>query len=177
MRVLIAGIAGGVAMFVWASIAHLSPLATIGVQTLPNEAAIVGVMQSNLYNRGGVYIFPSRMGDQAKTGATTTAQGMLAYSRGTGAMMPRQLGVEFGLEVVESLLLAVVAALGAADFGTRVRLAALVGLIAGLATNFSYWNWYGFGLDYTLVTAFIEAMKFVVAGLVIAAILRRKPAA
>jgi hypothetical protein len=177
MRVLIAGIAGAVAMFVWASIAHLSPLATIGVQTLPNEGFIVGVLQSNLYNRGGVYVFPSPAGDQAKTGAKTTSQGMLAYSRGTGALMPRQLGVEFALELVESLLLALVAALATTRFATRVRVAALVGLIAGVATNGSYWNWYGFGLDYTLANAFIEAMKFVVAGLAIAAVLRRKPVA
>ena len=67
--------------------------------------------------------------------------------------------------------------MAAAGFSRRLAIAALVGLIAGVTTNFSYWNWYGFGLDYTLVTAFIEAMKFVVAGLVIAAILRRKPAA
>ena len=177
MRVLIAGIAGAIAMFAWASIAHLSPLATIGVHTLPNEGFIVGVLQTNLYNRGGVYVFPSPKGDQAATHAKVTSEGMLAYSRGNGAMEPRQLGVEFGLELVESLLLAVIAALAAADFGTRVRLAALVGLIAGIATNFSYWNWYGFGLDYTLANGFIEAMKFVVAGLAIASILRRKAAA
>jgi hypothetical protein len=178
MRVLIAGIAGAIAMYAWATVAHLSPLATIGVQTLPNEASIVGVLQSNLYNRGGLYVFPSPTGDQARTGAKTTSMGVLAYTpHATGAVTPRQLGVEFGLELVESLLLALIAALVASDFGTRVRLAALIGLIAGIATNFSYWNWYGFGLDYTLANAFIELMKFVVAGLAIAAILRRRPAA
>jgi hypothetical protein len=102
---------------------------------------------------------------------------MLAYGLGSGALTPRQLGVEFGLEVVESLLMALIAAIAGGGFGDRVRIAALVGLIAGMATNVSYWNWYGFGLDYTLANGFIEVMKFVVAGLVIAAILRRKPAA
>ena len=178
MRVLIAGIAGAIAMFAWASIAHLSPLATIGDQTLPNEGAIVGVLQSNLHNRGGVYVFPSPTGDQARPGAKTSSIGMLAYApHATNAVTPRQLGVEFALELVESLLLALIAALATTGFGTRVRLAALVGLIAGLATNGSYWNWYGFGVDYTLANAFIEVMKFVVAGLAIAAILRRKAAA
>ncbi|HLY80874.1 MAG TPA: hypothetical protein VKQ70_15940, partial [Caulobacteraceae bacterium] len=62
-------------------------------------------------------------------------------------------------------------------FSQRLGLAVLVGLIAGMATNFSYWNWYGFGLDYTLANAFIELMKFVVAGLVIAAMLRPKKTA
>jgi hypothetical protein len=175
MRVLIAGVLGGLAMYVWASVAHLSPLATIGTHVLPNESVVVGVLRQNLGAHGGVYIFPSPPAGQ--TAPAAAAQGMLAYGLGSGALTPRQLGVEFGLEVVESLLMALIAAIAGGGFGDRVRIAALVGLIAGMATNVSYWNWYGFGLDYTLANGFIEVMKFVVAGLVIAAILRRKPAA
>jgi hypothetical protein len=40
-----------------------------------------------------------------------------------------------------------------------------------MATNFSYWNWYGFNLDYTLANAFTELVKFVVAGFVAAVVL------
>jgi hypothetical protein len=61
-------------------------------------------------------------------------------------------------------------------FGRRFGIAVLVGVIAGIATNLSYWNWYGFGLDYTLANAFIEVVKFAVAGLVIALMLRPKRA-
>jgi hypothetical protein len=41
-------------------------------------------------------------------------------------------------------------------------------VIAGMATNLSYWNWYGFDLSYSLANAFIELVKFVVAGVAIA---------
>jgi len=71
--------------------------------------------------------------------------------------------------------MAMIAALAAVGFGRRFGIAILVGLIAGMATNLSYWNWWGFGLDYTLANGFIELMKFVVAGLVIALLLGRKP--
>jgi hypothetical protein len=47
----------------------------------------------------------------------------------------------------------------------------MVGVIAGMATNLSYWNWYGFDLSYSLANAFIELMKFVVAGVAIALVL------
>lgn len=80
--------------------------------------------------------------------------------------------------MVESLLMAAIAALAAAGFARRLTIAVLVGVIAGMATNASYWNWYGFGLDYTLANAFIELVKFAVAGLVIALLLgRRSPKA
>jgi len=178
MRVVIAGIVGGIAMYVWASIAHLSPLAQIGIHTLPNESFVAGVVQNDLNKRDGVYIYPSPMGDSKANHAPSTTAGLLVYnSHSSGALEPKQLGIELALEVIESLLMAVIAAQVAGGFGGRVRVAALVGLIAGMATNFSYWNWWSFGLDYTLANAFIEAMKFVVAGLVIAAILRRKASA
>ena len=56
----------------------------------------------------------------------------------------------------------------AAGFAQRLAMAVMVGVVAALATNFSYWNWYGFSSDYTLANAFTELMKFVVAGVVIA---------
>ena len=177
MRVLIAGILGGIAMYVWASAAHLSPLGAVGVKAMPNEAVALAGLNLNLGNSaGGIYVFPAP--SDAKGGPTTGAAGMLVYSpHATLAMTPRQLGAEFGLELVESLLLAALCALVAGGVGARLGAAALVGLIAAITTNLSYWNWYGFPLDYTLATGFTEAMKYVVAGLVIAWVLGRRRAA
>ena len=47
-----------------------------------------------------------------------------------------------------------------------------------ITTNGSYWNWYGFPLEYTLAQAFTQWIGFVVAGFMIAVIYgwwRRKP--
>jgi len=177
MRVLIAGVVGCIAMYVWATVAHLSPLAMIGVHTMPNEAVVVAALKVNLGDNRGVYVFP--MQTPGADASKTTPQGMLAYTPSAPAgVSPRQLGVEFGLEMVEALLMAAIAALAAAGFGRRLAIAVLVGVIAAITTNLSYWNWYGFGLDYTLANGCIELGKYVIAGLVIAAILgrKRKPA-
>lgn len=176
MRVLIAGILGGIAMYVWASVAHLTPLGAVGVRPLPNEAVALATLRLDLGEARGVYIFPGVMA--AKGGPATGAAGLLVYApRAPLTLSPRQLGAEFGLEIVESLLLAGVVALVAGGFGARFGAAVLVGLIAAVTTNLSYWNWYGFTLDYTLATAFTELMKYLIAGLVIALVLgRRRPA-
>jgi hypothetical protein len=182
MRVLLAGILGGIAMYVWATLAHVAtPLAAVGVGPLPGGAATLADLRRATGDRPGLYVFPSMQSSasggaaRAATSANFGAQphGLLVYApSGADGISPRQLITEFALELVESILLALVLAAPAlAGFGRKVGAAAAVGAIAGLATNFSYWNWYGFPLDYTLANAFIELMKFVFAGAAIAAFL------
>jgi hypothetical protein len=170
MRVLIAGILGGIAMYVWASVAHLTPLGAVGVKAVPNQAVVVAALKVDLGEAGGVYIFPGVM--SGKGGPATGASGLIVYSpHAPLTLSARQLGAEFALEIVESLLLAAVLALVAGGFGARFGAAVLVGAIAAITTNLSYWNWYGFTLDYTTATAFTELVKYVIAGLVIALVL------
>lgn len=178
MRIVIAGILGGIAMYLWATIAHVAtPLATMGLQPIPNETAVAAAMHKTLGDKPGLFILPFSASLDQKAMAEQEARlkvepaVLVAYRPpGTGGMAPRQLITEFVLELVESLLAAAILAV-AAGFGRRVGIAAMIGLIAGMATNLSYWNWYGFSLDYSLANAFTEWMKFVVAGVVIALVL------
>src|SRR4029434_792711 len=59
MRILLAGLLGGIAMFVWTSIAHMAlPLGEAGINEIPNESIVLGAMQSNIGGKTGLYIFP-----------------------------------------------------------------------------------------------------------------------
>jgi hypothetical protein len=59
VRVLFAGVLGGIAMFVWTSIAHMALLlGEAGLNEIPNESAVLAAMQSNLGDIAGLYIFP-----------------------------------------------------------------------------------------------------------------------
>jgi hypothetical protein len=180
MRVLIAGVIGGIVMYIWASVAHVAtPLASIGLKAMPNEAAAMAVLHQSLGDKPGLYFFPFMHGAASDSKAMAAQEamlksnpsGILAYQPpGTPGLAPRQLITEFVLELVESVLAAVVLAC-AAGFSRRLGIAVVVGIIAGMATNLSYWNWYGFDIDYTLANAFTELMKFVFAGAAIAWVL------
>jgi hypothetical protein len=88
--------------------------------------------------------------------------------------MPRYLAVEFGLEAVASILAAfLVAAAGVAGFFNRVAFVGGIGLIAAIATNGSYWNWWGFPTDYTLAYGFIQLVGYLAAGVPIALLVKR----
>lgn len=187
MRIPVAGFLGAVAMFIWATIAHtMTPLSTIGLKALPDEPAVVAALQQNIGDKAGLYFFPFMSGTDSKAMAAQQAKlesaphGLIVYNppAGVAGVTPRQLIIEFVLELIESLLAAFVLAVVASEFSSRLGIAAAVGAVAAIATNFSYWNWYGFSLDYTLANAFTELMKFVFAGAAIAWVLgwRRKAA-
>src|SRR5258707_15614584 len=74
MRILLAGLAGGIVMFVWSWVAHdLTSLGTIGVKALPNESATAESLSSSIGDKGGLYLFPGEMAP--KTSASAGASG------------------------------------------------------------------------------------------------------
>jgi len=170
MRVLFAGLLGGIAMFVWSSIAHLAtPLATTGISVLPDEQVTINALAASMGERDGLFLFPS-MGTATATGAKAGPRGLLVYqANGAYSFNPRNLITEFVTEIVESLIAALLLAMaGIANYGMRVGFVTLVGLTAAITTNLPYWNWYGFPTLYTASYASIEIIAYAVAGLVLA---------
>jgi len=61
MRILVAGVLGGIAMYVWTSIAHMAlPLREAGINEIPNESVVLIAMQSSIGEKTGLYVFPGR---------------------------------------------------------------------------------------------------------------------
>lgn len=184
---LLAGVLGGIAFFAWSSVAHLATgLGEVGVQEIPNEQAIVSQMKANI-PASGLYLFPgfglppdathsqkmaaigsAAVQDKFKAGP----RGVLVYNAGPGeGLMARQMITELATNIIQILL--AVLLLGQTritNFFGRWRFVTIVGVVAAISTNISYWNWYGFPANYTLAYICTIAMGFVVAGLVAAAI-------
>jgi hypothetical protein len=182
MRILIAGVLGGIAMFVWTSIAHMmTPLGTVGFSQIQDESALLSSMQSAIGEKPGLYMYPYVDMNSAdpetayEEKAKTNPSGLLIYHpAGAGAgMTPGMLGVEFAKETVQALIAAFLLSLTAiAAYAMRVAFVVLIGASAAIATNVSYWNWYSYPLDYTLAQIAMETIAALAAGLVIAWIVR-----
>ena len=83
---------------------------------------------------------------------------------------------EFILELIESTLAAFLLSWAClASFGKRVVFVAIIGIIAAITTNMSYWNWYGFPKLYTMGYMTTQFIGFVCAGLAIAFVLKNTP--
>ncbi len=177
MRILLAGLAGGIVMFLWSFVAHdLTGLGMVGVGTLPNESATVATLASSIGDKKGLFLFPLDM--NANASAATAPGGLLVYNPHSPlAMTPANLVIEFLTEIVESILAAwLLAQTALAAYAMRVGFVTLVGVVGALVTNIAYWNWYAFPLDYTLANSLIEVVAFLVAGLAMAALVRPKTA-
>jgi len=183
-RIAVAALAGGIGMYFWASLAHLAlPLATVGVSEITNnETAALDALHTSIGDKPGFYIFPS-IGLNAGADAmkmydaklASTPSGLLIYHPpGARSLTPGQLLTEFLVELLEAAVaIVLLAQTNITSLGGRIGFVALVGLLAALPTNVSYWNWYGFPTSYTISYMFTEIVGFTVAGIIAAFILRR----
>jgi hypothetical protein len=189
MKILLAGILGGIAMFLWTSIAHMAlPLGEAGVSQIPNESAVLSVMQSNIGDQTGLYIFPGtglgkdatrqEKGEAMKHMGEKLAanpSGILMYhAPGRPLAFGKLLGVEFATELLEAIVVVfLLAQTRIASFSGRVGFVFVTGILAAIATNVSYWNWYGFPCAYTLSYILIQIVGFLCVGIVAALVLRK----
>ena len=190
-RIILAGVLGAIAMFIWSAIAHMAlPLGHAGMQIgLPNEDKVLEAMKSGIGDKAGLYLFPEfNLGDNPTKEQEQEAMkkyeeklvanpsGFLLYHpAGSRPMaMGKWLTVEFLKELIVSILAVfLLAQTRIATFGGRVGFVLVAGIMAAITTNISYWNWYGFPGVYTAAYMFTEVVGFLFAGLAAALVLRK----
>jgi hypothetical protein len=175
LRILVAGLLGCIAMYVWSAVAHgATDLGTIGVSTLPSESVTVDNLASAIGDKGGLFLFPTNM--NANASVATGPGGFLVYNPRTpmsAGPQPKSLVIEFFTELVETVLAAwLLAQTALAGFVRRAGFVTVIGVIGTVVTNVPYWNWYAFPLTYTLGQMFVQIVGFILAGAAIAAYLR-----
>jgi hypothetical protein len=194
MKILLTGTLGGIVMFIWTSIAHMTlPLGEAGIREIPNESAVLSAMQSNIAEQTGFYIFPGPgVGKNATRQEKNKAMkriaekvavdpsGILMYhAPGRSFTIGKWLGIEFGTELLEAILVVfLLAQTRVVSFPSRVGFVLVAGILAAITTNVSYRNWYGFPGAYTPSYVLIQIIGFLLVGVVAALLLpKRAPAA
>lgn len=186
MKVVIAGIVGGLIVFVWGAVSHmLTPIGTMGFTPLPNEDALVSAMKTSL-TEPGMYMFPGfdmnaemtpeqekAWTDKMMAGPT----GMIIYHpTGEQPMSPKQLGVELLSNIVAALLAAMLLTRFVGSYACRVVMVAVLGLFAWMSIDVSYWNWYGFASAQTIGELLEQVIGWALAGLAMAKMVKVKSA-
>jgi hypothetical protein len=189
-RIFLAGLLGAIAMFAWTAIAHMAlPLGEAGVQNTMDDEALLSALKSTVKNKDGLYIYPTMGLPPDATHAQQSAamekypekleknpSGLILYHpAGSRPMnMGKFLTTEFITELVEAFLAVwLVAQTRIMSFGGRLGFVTVVGILAAIATNVSYWNWYGFPGNYTASYMFIQVVGFFLVGVVAALMFRR----
>jgi len=191
-RILLAGILGGVVMFIWSFVAHdVLPLGELGVGEIPNEDAVTSSMQASMGDKVGFYIFPGpgltpdatreqKAEGMKKIEAKMAAgpAGVLIYHPKRVFNFPKRLVIEFVTEVILTLLAVfLLVQTNIRGFFGKVGFVLTVGILAAIATNVPYWNWYGFPRMYTFGLMLTEILAFLLAGIVVAIVLGKRTTA
>jgi hypothetical protein len=190
MRILLAGVLGGIAMFIWTSIAHMAlPLGEAGINETPKESAVLNAMQSSMGETTGLYIFPglgvgknatreekNEAMKQMQQKIAANPSGILMYHPpGRPFAFGKSLAIEFSTEVLQAILVIwLLAQTRLGSFAGRLGFVLIAGILASITTNISYWNWYGFPGVYTASYMLIEIVGFALVGVTAALVLRKQ---
>ncbi|WP_266167845.1 hypothetical protein [Dyella subtropica] len=176
MRVLVAGLIGGIVMFIWGAVAHMVlGLGSMGMRLPANEDVVLSSLHQGLGTQAGVYILPSvdpnKMSDRAVTQAYSEKSKVSPYAwvvympLGDDLMqMGPQLSRQWASDTLSALALAFVMGLAAFGFGRRLSIAAAAAVFSWLSAMVPYWNWYRFPLDFTLAALAEQLIGWLLAG-------------
>jgi hypothetical protein len=188
-RIFLAGVLGAAAMFSWTAIAHIAlPFGEAGIQNTMKDETLLSALQSTVNNKPGLYTYPS-MGLPPDATHAQQSEAMEKYPAileknpsgffifhpaGSRPMdMGRFLTIEFITELCEALLVVfLLAQTRITTFAGRIGFVTAAGVLASLATNVSYWNWWGFPTTYTASYMFIQIFGFFLVGVVAAIMFR-----
>jgi hypothetical protein len=189
-KIILAGLLGAIAMFAWTAISHMAlPLGEAGIQNTMDDEALLAAIKANVKDKDGLYTYPSMgLGPDATHAQQSEAMKtfpekleknpsgfFLYHPAGSRPMdMGKFLTVEFVTELCEALLAVwLLAQTRIVTFGGRLGFVTTAGIMAAIATNVSYWNWWGFPTVYTASYMFIQVVGFFLVGLVAAIMFRR----
>lgn len=189
MRILIAGLIGGIVMFIWGAVAHMAlPIGEMGMHTAIEQDAALIALQGAASSGEGVYMLPGIAPEQWRDKAAMTAfqqkygsspYALVVYQPGGNpalASMTPNLVKQFASDTLAAFVVAWVLALGAFGFGKRVAIAGALGLFAWLAVNVPYWNWYMFPATFTAAALVEQVIGWLLAGAAMAWWLGRRGA-
>jgi len=183
-KVLLPGILGGLAVFIWSAFAHMVlPIGQMGLKTIPNsEDAVLNAMKSNI-QEPGLYFMPgfdmSRKQTEAEQQALQTKYeagptAFLVYNpTGQKMITAGQLIRQALFQILGGLIAAFIISATVASLTTRGVMVMLMGLFAWLAISAPQWNWYRFPAAFTIAAGLDQVIGWLLGGFLIAWLIQR----
>lgn len=176
MRVIIAGIIGGLVIFIWGMLAHtVLPIGEAGFKVPSQQEAVLDALAQSTQGEA-VYMYPSMEMEQYRDETASAAfeqrsngkpYAFVIYQP-NGNPVNQSMTPALVKQLVTNLLAALVAAhilaLGAWSFRRRVLVAGALGLFAWLAISVPQWTWYMFPVNLTLAALTEQVVGWLLAG-------------
>ncbi len=193
-KVILAGITGGIILWIWGFIAWVVlPLHLSTVTPIPNETEFLGMLKHSL-PAPGVYEFPTMPRETAGQTPADQEAAMAAYmakyeAGPTGMIFYDPAGKDPFMvnQMISGLLIFILSAAivawllsrstaAAESYLSRVIYCGMIGTLLAVACHLSAWNWMGYPADWTRALMIDSILAWLLAGMGISAIIRQKPA-
>jgi hypothetical protein len=184
VRIAIAGIVGGIVMFVWGAVGHMFlGVGEYGVKPMPNDEAVIACMKANIPDPG-LYFSPAM--DMSRTLSEEEQNAWMAkYEAGPNVflvyrpvgvtpMSTRQLGIELLSNILAALVGAFMLSFVQPSFFKRLIVATCIGIAAWLSINVSYYDWYRFPANFVASELIEQAIGWALSGAAMAMIVRAR---
>ncbi|HKD80944.1 MAG TPA: hypothetical protein VKH81_14705 [Candidatus Angelobacter sp.] len=184
MKIVIAGILGGIVLFIWGGIWHeVLPFQLNGLRSLPTEQALetkgkltdAGVYVSPGYAVPDSASFAARLHSMRELARTRTNEPrqFLVYHPVARPITARPFVVEFFTNIVQALIAGfLVAQARLQRYSSRLGFIVVLGLLASITTNISFSNFYGFPVGFITTNIIFVAIGYFLIGLVVAAMVK-----
>jgi hypothetical protein len=180
MRVLVAGLIGGIVMFLWGVLAHMAlGLGNVGIHQPHDENVVLSTLHEGLGDKPGIFLLPSFDPKQRNDPYQVRAYSQKAIRepyawvvylpQGDDMLqMQQQIPRQWAGDTLGALALAFMMGWLGLGFRRRLGIAAAAAVFAWLGTMVPYWNWYRFPLDFTLAALAEQLIGWLIAGAVMA---------
>jgi hypothetical protein len=193
IRILLGSVLSALALFVFGIVSWMALGLHDGtVRQLPDQAAVTAMLREQQLATG-VYSYPmaepapaappaeqrKAMDDFIALRREGPVFSVFYHAEGAEPFAPEVLGRGFGINFVCSLIAATLlwmAGPSLASYGQRVLFVALLGVFAAIFRDVALFNWMTFPWDYTQAMIVDVLISWVLAGLILGAIVKR-PAA
>lgn len=182
--------AGRHVLYVWGMVSWMVlPWHNATLNERPNEAAARTLIAPTIGGKPDVYYFPKMptdWNDQEAMNAYRKVHeqgpvGFIFAQPGRPVMPPSTFAVGVATNLASALLASLLLAAASASlrsYPARVIFVAGLGVLIAVTTHVPLWNWMHFPTDYSIVMFLDSIAAFVLAGIVIAAVVKRRaPAA
>lgn len=182
-RVITASILGGVAVFIWCMASWmLLPWHKTSFAQFENESSVTKTLSENA-PKSGIYLIPyisDFSGDAKAEHDKKYTEGPLAFvafskEGGNDPQMKQQMLVALVMDLIGAFLIAsLLAAASGLSYVKRVAFVASAGLAVGILGNVPNYNWWHFPLNYTGIAIADTFIGWLIAGIFMAAVIRKK---
>jgi hypothetical protein len=179
-KVLLPGILGGIAVFIWLFISHMVlPIGVMGFKTTPNtEDYVLNAMKSSI-QEPGLYFMPGHDLSRRPTDAEMKKYELgptaflVYHPTGEKAISPGKLIRQAIFNILCGLIAAYIISATVASLATRGVMVMLMGLFAWLAISAPHWNWYRFPTAFVIGAGLDQVIGWLLGGFLIAWLIQR----